>query len=285
MNLVTHDWNGSAIAQLSEATKISKYDVPAGYVNATQMCQACGKLWGHYAELDGTKLYWEALSLDIGITISGLVLSIKGGNNKQVQGTWVHPEIAIDLAQWVSVEFRIWANRTLKKVISEQIAQTAIAPAEIPSLIAPSSPPNPTAKEISELFDLTLGGAGLDPKLIAGVKLNAIASYNPALAEAAEIAKSALAVPVEAELLTATKLGQMLSERSNQSWTARQINQLLIEQGFQEKNPEGDPDYLPTTKGEKFCKMILNTAKGHGKTIQSLRWFKEVLEALELNDH
>ena len=82
-----------------------------------------------------------------------------------------------------------------------------------------------------------------------------------------------------------TKLGQMLSSSTSQTWTARQINQLLIEQGFQEKNPEGDPDYLPTVKGEKFCKMILNTAKGHGKTIQSLRWFKEVLEALEVNDH
>ncbi len=107
-----------AIAQLSQNTKIAKYDVPTGYVNATQMCKACGKQWGHYACLDSTKAYWEGLSTEIGIPISALVISIKGGNEKQVQGTWTHPEIAIDLAQWASVEFRIWANRTLRQVMS-----------------------------------------------------------------------------------------------------------------------------------------------------------------------
>ncbi|WP_445634559.1 KilA-N domain-containing protein [Nostoc sp. DSM 114161] len=277
--LVTHDWNSQAIAQLSEATKIAKYDVPASYVNATQMCKACGKAWADYAKTDSTKTYWEALSADMNLCISALVISIKGGNNKQVQGTWVHPEIAIDLAQWVSVEFRIWANRTLKKVIGEQAAQT--------SSLLPSAPcPLPSPQEISDLFDLTLGGAGLDPKLIAGVKLNAIASYNPALLEAAEIAKSALAIPVDESLVRPTQLGEKLEAKTGQKWSAIKVNKLLIEQGFQIPNPDGkNPAYLPTEKGKDYSQLVLDTAKGRDKTVQSLQWHLSVLEALEANDH
>jgi len=118
-NSIVHNWNGSPIAQLLVSTKIGKFDVPASYVNGTQMCKACGKLWAHYASLSTTKAYWQALSTDTGIPISELAIAIKGGDEsaRKNQGTWVHPEIAIDLAQWVSVEFRIWANRTLKQAI------------------------------------------------------------------------------------------------------------------------------------------------------------------------
>ncbi|QFS50839.1 KilA-N domain-containing protein [Nostoc sphaeroides] len=65
-----------------------------------------------------TKAYWTALSNDIGIPMSSLVIEVDGYGSSQ--GTWIHPEIAVDLAQWVSVEFRIWANRTLMKVMMSQ---------------------------------------------------------------------------------------------------------------------------------------------------------------------
>lgn len=82
------------------------------------MCHANNKSWGHYKERKSTKAYWTALSNDIGIPISSLIIEIDGYGSSQ--GTWVHPEIAIDLAQWVSVEFRLWANRTLMKVMLDQ---------------------------------------------------------------------------------------------------------------------------------------------------------------------
>ncbi|MFN6538319.1 MAG: KilA-N domain-containing protein [Nostoc sp. EkiNYC01] len=292
MNLVTHDWNGSAIAQLSEATKIAKYDVPTSYVNATQMCKACNKLWADYARLESTKAYWEGLSMSMGITIDLLVITIATGKNHH-RGTWVHPEIAIDLAQWVSVEFRIWANRTLRQVITgQQAVQTAIAPipelppAETSSLLPTgTSCPLPSPQEISELFDLTLGGAGLDPKLIAGVKLNAIASYNPALLEAAEIAKSALAIPVDEGLVRPTVLGEKLAQMTGEKWSGIRVNKLLVEQGFQVANPDGkNPAYLPTEKGSSYSQLVLDTAKGRDKTIQSLQWHLSVLEVLEVKD-
>ncbi|MBD2505554.1 KilA-N domain-containing protein [Anabaena azotica] len=116
--MLTHLWRDSEIHQMPDDGEIGKYTIPKGYVNATQMCHANNKSWGHYKERKSTKAYWTALSNDIGIPISSLVIEIDGYGSSQ--GTWVHPEIAIDLAQWVSLEFRIWANRTLMKVFLGQ---------------------------------------------------------------------------------------------------------------------------------------------------------------------
>jgi KilA-N domain len=287
MNLVTHDWNGSVIAQLAEATKIAKYDVPTGYVNATQMCKACGKLFADYARLDSTEAYWQALSTDMGIPISGLVITIKGGNSKQTQGTWTHPEIAIDLAQWVSVEFRIWANRTLRQVIQgQQEAPEMITPIETPKVIPPVSEERPSLQLISEFYDLTIAKTGIDLHLVTGAKINAMVKRYPILEQEAEIGKALLSVPIENELVRPTQLGEKLEAKTGEKWSAIRVNKALVDQGFQIPNPDGkNPSYLPTEKGKPHSAIVLDTAKSRDKTVQSLQWHLSVLEALETGDH
>lgn len=81
-----------------------------GYVNATAMCQASGKLLADYLRLASTSEYLEALSTDMGIPISVLVQSRRGGRADE-QGTWVHPEVAVDLGKWCSTPLRIAVNR------------------------------------------------------------------------------------------------------------------------------------------------------------------------------
>jgi hypothetical protein len=49
-----------------------------------------------------TKEYISAVSVDIGIPIAQLV-SVKHG-----VGTWMHEDKAIDFAQWLSPQFRVW---------------------------------------------------------------------------------------------------------------------------------------------------------------------------------
>lgn len=116
--MLTHSWHNSEIQQMPQSGEIGKYSIPKGYVNATQMAKANKKLLADYIRLKSTTEYLQALSHDMGIPISSLVIEISGRANSQ--GTWIHPEIAIDLARWVSVEFRIWANRTLMKVMMPQ---------------------------------------------------------------------------------------------------------------------------------------------------------------------
>ena len=77
-----------------------------GYINATAMCQVVGKLWAHYRENQGTQEFLEELARSIGIPISILTHSIRGGK-KDEQGTWVHPQVAVNLAQWCSPKFAV----------------------------------------------------------------------------------------------------------------------------------------------------------------------------------
>lgn len=84
--------------------------VKDGYVNATAMCQAAGKLFGHYNEVKAHQAFFAELSSDIGIPISEIVQVIKGGNT-ELQGTWVHPQVAIHLAQWLSPKFAVQVTK------------------------------------------------------------------------------------------------------------------------------------------------------------------------------
>lgn len=88
-----------------------------GYINATKMCQAGGKLWGNFWQLQATQDFVSALALDIGIPISKLVVKVQGRGDVVEQGTWVHPDLAIELARWISPEFAILTNRWAREII------------------------------------------------------------------------------------------------------------------------------------------------------------------------
>lgn len=101
--LVSHQFNTDTISQRSKD----------GYLHATAMCQAAGKKFNDYSRLETTKAYLSALSLDAGIPVSKLATSIKGRGDRVSQGTWVHPKVAIHLAQWLSPEFAVWCSSIL----------------------------------------------------------------------------------------------------------------------------------------------------------------------------
>jgi KilA-N domain len=79
-----------------------------GFINATAMCQAAGKQWFDYRRLTVTNAFIEALAAETGIPGSDLAQSMKGGDIR-FQGTWVHPQVAINLAQWVPYHLRLKA--------------------------------------------------------------------------------------------------------------------------------------------------------------------------------
>jgi hypothetical protein len=75
-----------------------------GYLNATRMCQAGGKRWHNWWQLGTTQALITALETATGIPATELVQSVSGGD-PQLQGTWVHKEVALGLAHWISAEF------------------------------------------------------------------------------------------------------------------------------------------------------------------------------------
>ena len=91
-----------------------------GYINGTAMCQATDKLIGDYLRNKTTIAFLEALSSDMGIPISELIQIQKGGT-PELQGTWVHFDVAINLAQWASPDFAVQVVRWVREWLTGSI--------------------------------------------------------------------------------------------------------------------------------------------------------------------
>lgn len=96
-----------------------------GYINATAMCKAAGKLFGHYRENGTTGAFLAELSADIGIPISDLVQVSKGGDPAS-QGTWVHPHVALHLGQWLSPKFAVQVSKWVHEWMSGKLTPTKL---------------------------------------------------------------------------------------------------------------------------------------------------------------
>ena len=84
-----------------------------GYINVTNLCKAGGKKFNDWKRLNKTFDFLEVLSTEVGIPTSVLIQIGKGskftaaGNPVSVQNTWVHPQVAINIAQWISPQFDV----------------------------------------------------------------------------------------------------------------------------------------------------------------------------------
>jgi hypothetical protein len=78
------------------------------------MASANGTDVAQYLRYKENKAYLKALAEDLGVPENELVFSEGAG---RLSKTWGHLEVGIDLAKWVSIPFRIWANRVLRDVI------------------------------------------------------------------------------------------------------------------------------------------------------------------------
>ncbi|MHC5307540.1 KilA-N domain-containing protein [Bartonella sp. LJL80] len=95
-DIVAYSHNGETIAL--RATD--------GYINATAMCKAAGKDWSNYRKNAETEEFLKALEMSLRIRRDLLIQTISGGPNSG-RGTWVHPQLAINLATWLSPEFAV----------------------------------------------------------------------------------------------------------------------------------------------------------------------------------
>ena len=123
MSILAHSFNKIEIPQLSEDSMIGGKVIPKGYANATQMCKANGKALAKYFQYSKTEPFLRELkALHSNRSTSEvereLVIVLVGGNEKDTQGTWVHHNVAMNLAQWISPEFAAWASVVLSAVIN-----------------------------------------------------------------------------------------------------------------------------------------------------------------------
>jgi hypothetical protein len=188
-SLVSRSWNGTPISRRTTD----------GYVNATAMCKANGKEWSKYRESDRCQTYLDALSETSEIRMFDLIESRQG----QGGGTWVHPQVAVDLARWISAPFAVWMDgwflENLNKPAPEPVATTRLEAGEIVALVERSV----------ALFE-RLGGMDqrdelLFKDIVRSHVLSASSGAVPALASDDELTLSDAWMEVFQEVLPRTK--------------------------------------------------------------------------------
>lgn len=92
-------------------------------VNATQMAKSFGKEPKFWLMNQSTTDYLNELSKVRNLTLTDLVQVTKGGNNP---GTWMHEDVAMEFARWLSPAFAIWCNDRIKELL--QYGMTATQP-------------------------------------------------------------------------------------------------------------------------------------------------------------
>lgn len=99
-------YNGSPITfQIGKATM----------VNATEMAKPFGKKPVEWLSNKQTKEIINTLQSEVGIPTSALIQIVKGGNGNQ--GTWLHEDLALVFAQWLSPKFYLWCNDRIKELM------------------------------------------------------------------------------------------------------------------------------------------------------------------------
>lgn len=96
LDLIPHTYSGSLIQQRGVD----------GYINATSMCRAASKQWVRYRERPETADFLGALAHSLSAPTASLIQNVQD-TDPTIAGTWVHPQIAIHLAQWLSAEFAV----------------------------------------------------------------------------------------------------------------------------------------------------------------------------------
>lgn len=99
-------------------------------VNATEMAKPFGKQPVFWLNNQYTKGFLEEMSKLRNLSLADLVRVTKGGNNS---GTWMHEDVALEFARWLSPQFAIWCNDRIKELMKFGITAT---PQTIDSVLA-----------------------------------------------------------------------------------------------------------------------------------------------------
>lgn len=84
-------------------------------VNATEMAKPFGKRPVDWLKTSQSKEIIKELSKVKNITLADLVRVVKGTDNP---GTWMHEDVALEFARWLSPAFAIWCNDRIKELMT-----------------------------------------------------------------------------------------------------------------------------------------------------------------------
>lgn len=101
----------------NQIIEFRKYD---NYINATQLCKAGGKKLNDWLNLDYVKNLILMLESKAGILSCNLIDKIKMTSNNYIEYTWIHPDLAIQLAQWISLDFYLQVSGWIRELYANE---------------------------------------------------------------------------------------------------------------------------------------------------------------------
>ncbi|HDR1453307.1 TPA: KilA-N domain-containing protein, partial [Pasteurella multocida] len=114
-NIITAHYNGTEVFFQDDA-----------YLNATAIAKYFNKRPNDWLALPTTQEYIETLCKKTETRKSGnatkvgkshFVKTVKGGKDLSQQGTWLHRRLAVAFARWLNVEFAIWCDEQIEKIL------------------------------------------------------------------------------------------------------------------------------------------------------------------------
>lgn len=114
--ITTYSYEGTPIA----------FERGAGVmINATQMAKRFGKTPKDWLRNQQSEEFISTLSAVRQICLSQLVQVRKGNSSNFEQGTWMHEDVAMEFARWLSPAFAIWTNDRIKELMRDGVTTTA----------------------------------------------------------------------------------------------------------------------------------------------------------------
>ena len=89
------------------------------FLSATEMARQFGKMPKDYLKTQSANELINALSERTKCLSTDLLKVSKGGLN---DGTWMQEDLALDFAQWLSIDFKLWCNDRIKELLRTGVA-------------------------------------------------------------------------------------------------------------------------------------------------------------------
>lgn len=90
-----------------------------GWFNATSAASRFGKKPAAWLRLPETKRYIAALCKQAKVQKSHFARATRGGAPGDA-GTWFHPKLAVPFARWLDIDFSVWADAQINRLIRGQ---------------------------------------------------------------------------------------------------------------------------------------------------------------------
>ncbi|MHD0313958.1 KilA-N domain-containing protein [Fusobacterium varium] len=232
-----------------EGAKIEfKIEKSMVYANATSMCKAFGKEVKHWLANESTKELINEVSSEVGIPTSQLILIKKGNSSQFEQGTWIHEELILELASWLSIKFRRWCQKQIATLLREgnvsikKVTDIQNKRLEIMEINAKTR----AAKQLTKLAEMAQTEKMKEIAISLGVNLI--------------VGKNAIPLPIaeiQEKTYSAGEIGDQLGVSSNRIGKIANLNNL---------------------KTNEFGEWVHDKSKYSNKEVRTFRYFENAID-------